>query len=55
MERRIEKPVDCIQSEGRSIFSAGGPPPEITLAKYERKQRAENIEDGETLLFAFTV
>jgi hypothetical protein len=31
-----------------------GPPPEVTLAEYESKQCAENIEDGKTLLFVST-
>jgi len=53
VERRVKKPVDGISPEFRSIFSAVGPPPKITLTKYESKQRAENFEDGEALLFSF--
>jgi hypothetical protein len=52
MERRIEEPVDGISPEFRSLFSASGPPPQVTLAEYESKQRAKNTEGGEALLFA---
>jgi len=53
VERRVEESVYGIRSEGRSIFSAGVVPPEITLTEYESKQCAENVEDGEALLFVF--
>jgi hypothetical protein len=49
VKRRIEESVDGICPEFRGIFSAGGPPPKITLTKYENKQRAENVKDGESL------
>jgi hypothetical protein len=52
MERGVEESVDGIQSKVRSIFSALGPPPEVTLTEYESKQRTENIEDAEALLFS---
>ena len=49
MKRGIEEPVNGIKSKCRSIFSAGGPPPEISLSKNKNEQRAEDIKGGDTL------
>jgi hypothetical protein len=48
----VKESVDGIQSKSRNVFSALVTPPEVTLTKYESEQRAENLEDAETLLLA---
>jgi hypothetical protein len=53
VKRGIKESVDGVFSEFWGIFSIGGPSPEITQAKYESKQRAENLEVGKALLLAF--
>ena len=49
MKRGIEESVGGICAKYSGIFPAVRPPPEITLAKYEDEQCAENIKNREAL------